>query len=87
MRIVDGTPEYMKTLNVGLMFFNDEPQKFFPYSQIELVDLRNGPEGDDMTEQIFKGPIDSIIKSALTYINNILIVLKTDGQAEAVRFF
>lgn len=90
MRIVDGTPEYMKPLNVGLMFFNDEPQKFFPYSQIEVVDLRNGPESDDMTEQIFKGPIDSMIKSALTYISNILIVekiLKIDGQAEAVRFF
>lgn len=90
MRIVDGTPEYMKPLNVGLMFFNDEPQKFFPYSQIEVVDLRNGPEGDDMTEQIFKGPIDSMIKSALTYIKNTVIVekiLKIDGQAEAVRFF
>ncbi len=90
MRIVDGTPEYMKPLNVGLMFFNDEPQKFFPYSQIEVVDLRNGPEGDDMTEQIFKGPIDTMIKSALTYIKNTVIVekiLKVDGQAEAIRFF
>ena len=90
MRIVDGTPEYMKPLNVGLMFFNDEPQKFFPYSQIEVVDLRNGPEGDEMTERIFKGPIDSMIKSALTYIRNILIeekILKVEGQAEAIRFF
>ncbi len=90
MRIVDGTPEYMKPLNVGLMFFNDEPQNFFPYSQIEVVGLRNGLEGDDMTEQIFKGPIDSMIKSALTYIKNAVIaekILKIDGQAEAVRFF
>ena len=38
----------MKPLNVGLMFFNDESQKFFPYLQIEVVDLRNDPEGDDM---------------------------------------
>lgn len=29
---ITGTPEYMKPLNVGLMFFNDEPQKFFPYN-------------------------------------------------------
>lgn len=90
MRIVDGTPEYMKPLNVGLMFFNDEPQRFFPYSQIEVVDLRNGPESDDMTERIFKGPIDSMIKSALTFIRNTVIeekILKIDGQAEAERFF
>ena len=90
MRIVDGTTEYMKPLNVGLMFFNDEPQKFFPYSQIEVVDLRNGPEGDKMTERIFKGPIDSMTKSALTYIRNTVIeerILKIEGQAEAVRYF
>lgn len=90
MRIFDGTPEYMKPLNVGLMFFNDEPQKFFPYSQIEVVDLRNGPEGDNMTERIFKGPIDSMIKSALTFIRNTVIeerILKIEGQAEAERFF
>ena len=29
MRIVDGTPEYMKPLNVGLMFFNDEHKNSF----------------------------------------------------------
>lgn len=63
-------------INVGLMFFNNEPQRFFPYSQIEVVDLRNGPEGDDMTEQIFKGPIDSMIKSTLIYIKNTVIVEK-----------
>ena len=90
MRIVDGTPEYMKPLNVGLMFFNDEPQRFFPYSQREVVDVRNGPEGDDMTARIFKGPTDSMIKSALTFIRNTVIeekILKIDGQAEAERFF
>lgn len=90
MRIVDGTPEMMKPINVGLMFFNDHPQKFFPYSQIEVVDLRNGPEGDDMTERIFKGPLDSMIRSALTYISNLVIterILKVDGQPEAIRYF
>ena len=90
MRIVDGTTEYMKPLNVGLMFFNDEPQKFFPYSKIEVVDLRNGLEGDKMTERIFKGPIDSMTRSALTYIRNTVIeerILKIEGQAEAIRYF
>ena len=38
MRIVDETPEYMKPLNVGLMFFNDDPQKFFPYSQNQAIE-------------------------------------------------
>ena len=43
-----------------------------------------------MAERIFKGPIDSMKKSALTYIRNTVIeerILKIEGQAEAVRFF
>ena len=54
------------------------------------AEIRDLKLPDDMTEQIFKGPIDSMIKSALTYIKNTVIVekiLKIDGQAEAVRFF
>lgn len=41
-------------------------------------------------ERIFKGPIDSMIKSSLTFIRNIVIeerILKIEGQAEAERFF
>lgn len=90
LRIVDGTPEYLKPVNVGLLFFNDTPQDFFPYSQIEVVDLRKGPEGDEMTENIFKGPLDYMIKSALRFLQNYLIeekIEKVSHQAEAVRYF
>ncbi len=90
LRIVDGTPEYLKPVNVGLLFFNDQPQDFFPYSQIEIVDLRGGLEGDNMTEDIFKGPLDSMIKSALRFLENNLIeekIIKVPYQAEAIRFF
>ena len=90
MRIVEGTPEYLKPVNVGLLFFNDMPQDFFPYSQIEVVDLREGPEGDDMKENIFKGPLDYMIKSALRFLQNYLIeerIQKVPYQAEAIRYF
>ena len=43
-----------------------------------------------MTERIFKGPIDSMTRSALTYIRNTVIeerILKIEGQAEAIRYF
>ena len=32
LRIADGPKEYFKPLNVGLLFFNDRPENFFPYS-------------------------------------------------------
>lgn len=90
MRIVEGTPEYLKPVNVGLLFFNDMPQDFFPYSQIEIVDLRGGLEGDNMTENIYKGPLDYMIKSALRFLQNYLIeerIIKVSYQAEAIRYF
>ena len=37
MMIVEGTSEYIKPRNVGLLFFNDLPQKLIPLSQIEVV--------------------------------------------------
>ena len=90
MRIIQGPPEYIKPLNVGLMFFNNEPQNFFPYSQIEIVDLRKGPEGDDMKEKIFKGPIDQMLRNALNFIKDLIIVEKIEKvnfQPEAIRYF
>ena len=37
MKLVRGPSEYRKPVNVGLMFFNESPEDFFPYSQIEVV--------------------------------------------------
>jgi ATP-dependent DNA helicase RecG len=39
LRIADGPEECYKPLNVGLLFFNDHPENFFPYSQIEVVNI------------------------------------------------
>ncbi len=35
MRLVRGPSEYRKPVNVGLMFFNEHPDNFFPYSLFE----------------------------------------------------
>ena len=87
MRIADGPREYFKPLNVGLMFFNDRPENFFPYARIEIVNIPD-PTGQGMEERIFTGPVDDQLTSALLYIRNHIIdekVSKIDGQAEAKR--
>lgn len=81
--------ECYKPLNVGLLFFNDNPEQFFPYSRIEVVNIPD-PTGQGMEERIFKGPIDLQLKDALTYIRNNVIaekVFKVSGEAKAVRVF
>ena len=89
MQLVDGPAENVRPLNVGLMFFNESPDSFFPYTQIEVVD-KPDPTGTGMTEKIFTGPLDRQLKDALNYIKNYVIkekVIKIPGQAEAERIY
>ena len=72
------------------MFFNSEPEKFFPYAQIDVVQFPEGEGGDKIIEQTFTGPLHEQLRAALRYIRNVIIteqVVKIPGQAEADRFF
>lgn len=87
LRIVSGPPEFLRPLNVGLLFFNDDPEKYFPYARIELVNIPD-PTGQGMEERIFSGPIDQQLRNALSYIKNNVIaekVFKTSDRPEAAR--
>lgn len=90
MNIISNLPEYTKPKNVGLMFFSMEPDKFFPYTQIDVVQFPDGLGGDNIMEQTFKGPIQQQLRDALQYIRNMIItekVVKYPDRAEADRFF
>lgn len=89
MHLVGGPSELRKPLNVGLMFFNERSDHFFPYARIEVVD-KPDPTGLGMTEKVFTGPLDRQLRDALSYIKNYIIkekVTKIPGQAEAERIF
>jgi len=89
MRLIGGPSEMRRPLNVGLMFFNEQPEAFFPYARIEVVD-KPDPTGIGMTEKVFTGPLDRQLRDALSYIRNYIIkekVTKISGQAEAVRIY
>lgn len=89
MKLIGGPPEMRRPLNVGLMFFHERPDRFFPYARIEVVD-KPDPTGIGMTEKVFTGPLDRQLKDALSYIKNYIIqekVTKISGQAEAERIY
>lgn len=89
MRLVSGPTEMRKPINVGLMFFNERPDHFFPYSRIEVVD-KPDLTGIGMKERVFTGPLDRQLRDALAYIQNYVIaeyVTKVPDQAEAIRVF
>lgn len=89
MKIIGGPTELRKPLNVGLMFFNDSPDNFFPYARIEVVD-KPDPTGEGMTEKTFTGPLNRQLKDALSYIKNYIIkekISKSSDKAEADRIY
>lgn len=90
MNIVSTLPEYTKPKNVGLMFFSFEPDKFFPYAQIDVVEFPDDLEGNRIIEKIFKGPLHMQLREAMLYIKNNIIqeqIIKLPDVAEAKRFF
>ncbi|OEZ97857.1 hypothetical protein DUGA2_58310 [Duganella sp. HH101] len=88
MNVVDGPSECPWPKNVGLMFFSETPDRFFPYTQIDVVWFQDGPGGDHFDEKIFKGPLARITREALGYIERNYLhqtVLKHPDRAEATR--
>ncbi len=86
MNIVSVLPEYVKPKNVGLMFFGMEPDKFFPCTQIDIVQFPDGLGGNTIIENTFKGPIHQQLREALQFIKNSIItkkIIKRADKAEA----
>ena len=89
MNIISTLPEYTKPKNVGLMFFSLEPDRYFPYAQIDVVEFPDDT-GNRIREKTFRGPLHQQLREALLYIKNSIIqeqIIKVDGVAEARRFF
>ena len=89
LRIVRGPSENPRPVNVGLMMFSDDPERFFRNAHIEVVYMPD-PTGEDMEETVFRGPLDDQIRNALRYISGMFIrekVIKLPDQAESLRFF
>ena len=88
MNIVDGPKEALFPKNVGLLFFNPEPECFFPATQIDVVWFPEGAGGNRFTEKTFKGPLARLTREALDYIRRNYIsetVIKHPDRAEATR--
>ena len=87
MHLVEGPPENLKPLNVGLLMFSEHIDKYFKYARIEIVDMPD-PTGMNMVEKIFTGPIQRQLQDALLYIKNYVIkevIIKDKNTAESIR--
>ena len=88
MNIVGGPAEASLPKNVGLLFFNDQPHEFFPATQIDVVWFPDGPGADYFEEKEFRGPLASILRDAISYIERGYLkeaVIKHPHKPEAER--
>ncbi len=89
MYIAKGPDEFLRPINVGLLFFSKHPEDFFPRSWIEVV-IHKDDTGTQFEESYFKGPIHLQLREALRFIKTTTIkekVVKMDDRAEADRFY
>ena len=89
MNIARGPSEHLRPINVGLLFFSEHPEEFFPRAWIEIV-LHKDNTGRQFEESYFKGPIHRQLKEALAFIRSTTIrekVVKVKGKVKADRFY
>ena len=82
---------YLK--NVAAMMFCEFPEKFFPYTQVEIIHFPGGAEREpnNMIETpLIKGSVPTIIRATLHYLKTNVIqeqIIKPKNRAESIRFF
>lgn len=90
MQLLSGPPEMHRIRNVALMMFCEEPGKFFPYTEVDIVKF---PEGSIKNPNSFveippiKGTVPQIIKRTMEKIQDMAIesiVDKVSNRMESV---
>ena len=87
MRIVAPVNAHEVPRNVGLLFFNEEPDRFFPGARIEVVQFPEDAQGDRLVENVFRGPLPEQVRQCLNYLESMtgLLVEKNPDRPEATR--
>lgn len=89
MLIAKGADEDLRPVNVGLLFFCKQPERFFSRAWIELV-WHQDLSGEHFKELYFKGPLQKQLRDALSFLQTNIIaeqVIKHAHKAEADRFY
>ena len=90
MNLCEGAKEHLFPKNIGLLMFSEDPRKYFPYIQIDVVDFPEGVGAKKFNEKIFTGAIQKQLIDALSYINTNFIkekIIKYSDRAEADRVY
>lgn len=89
MELISGPNEHVFPRNVALMLFSERPEKFFPYTQVEIVEFPQGDAGSYTEMEPIKGPVVSQISRTLAILKDKLVkdkVIKPADRPESIRY-
>ena len=71
MRITAPVNEHEAPRNVGLLFFSDEPEQWFPGARIAVAQFAADRAGEVLDERIFRGPLAAQLRSCLRHLEGL----------------
>ncbi len=89
MQIARGQKENIKPLNVGLLLFCKEPEKYFEGCKTNIVEFED-ESGTKYSEKVFTGPVQNQIRQIMEYLDSTVIkrfTRKETTKSEVDRFF
>jgi ATP-dependent DNA helicase RecG len=70
MRIVAPTNGHKVPRNIGLLFFSDDPARWFRGARIEVAEYAEGADGNVLAETVFSGPLHHQLRQCLMWLEN-----------------
>lgn len=86
LRIADPVNGHDAPRNVGLLFFSQNPEQWFPGARIEVVQFAGDSSGNILEEKFFKQrPIQEQLRECLAFLENLSVrmIQKLPGRAQA----
>lgn len=92
MDLLTGPSEHRMIKNVAAMMFCENPEKFYPYTQVDIVVFPEGKLNNPnrFSEVIFKGSVPKLINDSIEYIKTNIVkefIEKQEHKAESLRYF
>lgn len=87
LRIVKPVHDYLAVKNCGLLFFIENPEKYFPGARFDVVQFGDDAGGNLIEEKNFTGPLNVQVESVIDYLNSLtnLQLMKVPGKAQVER--
>ena len=70
MRVAKAVNDHEAPINVGLLFFSEDPERWFRGAKIEVVQFAAGPAGSVQDERAFRGPLADQVRGCLSLLED-----------------